>query len=367
MSDRPPPLSPELDSLDGEWVRIKRPSPHEHPLRDRTIRLLGVPFFGLIIPRVSGNFAHLGPADAAYWLGTAWFIVLSLTLWQGNRTIHYWLRNRIERLQRPVWKFAALLATNILFTIPASIAMFAAWYLVGPFDVIDWPALGRATAFSAAAVLFVSHAYETVFLIHDRRDERMHAALAERARWQAELSTLRGQLAPHFLFNCLNTLSVLIAEEPRTARKFNLHLANLCRYLLAHKEHDLVSLDEELAFFAEYVALARIRHRDALEIVYRNFNDTRSFRLPPASLQLLLENVLKHNACSPEHPLPVELALEDGLLTVSNPLRSPSTPPRNTGTGLRNLRDRFRLVTQREIAVQRTPTHFRVTLPLVRT
>lgn len=366
MSDPPPPFSPESLDLGGEFARIKRPSPREHPLRDRTIRVLGVPFFGLIIPRVSGNFAHLTPADTAYWIGTAWFIVLSLTLWQGNRTLHYWLRNHIERLQRPVWKFSALLATNILFTIPASIAMFSAWYLAGPFDVIDWPALWRATALSAAAVLFVSHAYETVFLIHDRRDERMHAALAERARWQAELSTLKGQLAPHFLFNCLNTLSVLIAEEPRTARKFNLHLANLCRYLLAHKEHDLVSLDEELAFFAEYVALAQIRHREALDLVYRGFNDTHRFQLPPASLQLLLENALKHNACSPERPLPVELSLENGLLTVSNPLRSPSTSPRNTGTGLRNLRDRFRLVTHREIVVERTATDFRVTLPLVR-
>jgi len=366
MSDRPSPLSSESIDLSGEFARVKRPSPREHPLRDRTIRVLGVPFFGLVIPRVAGNFATLTPADIAYWLGTAWFIVVSLTLWQGNRSIHYWLRNRIERLQRPVWKFSALLATNILFTIPTSIAMFAAWYLVGPFDAIDWPALWRGTALSAAAVLFVAHAYETVFLIHDRRDERMHAALAERARWHAELSTLKGQLAPHFLFNCLNTLSVLIAEEPRTARKFNLHLANLCRYLLAHKEHDLVPLDEELAFFAEYVALARIRHREALDVVYRGFNDTPGLQLPPASLQLLLENALKHNVCSLARPLPVELSLENDLLTVSNPLRSPPVAPRNTGTGLRNLRDRFRLVTRREIVVERTDTHFRVTLPLVR-
>ena len=340
MSDRPSPLSSESIDLSGEFARVKRPSPREHPLRDRTIRVLGVPFFGLVIPRVAGNFATLTPADIAYWLGTAWFIVVSLTLWQGNRSIHYWLRNRIERLQRPVWKFSALLATNILFTIPTSIAMFAAWYLVGPFDAIDWPALWRGTALSAAAVLFVAHAYETVFLIHDRRDERMHAALAERARWHAELSTLKGQLAPHFLFNCLNTLSVLIAEEPRT--------------------------DEELAFFAEYVALARIRHREALDVVYRGFNDTHGLQLPPASLQLLLENALKHNVCSLARPLPVELSLENDLLTVSNPLRSPPVAPRNTGTGLRNLRDRFRLVTRREIVVERTDTHFRVTLPLVR-
>ncbi len=366
MRDPEPPSPPAFPFSGGELARIKRPSPREHPLRDRTIRLLGVPFFGLIIPRVAGNFGPLTPHDAAYWFGTAWFVFLSLTLWQGNRTLHYWLRNRIERLQRPVWKFAALLATNVLFTIPASIAMFAAWYLAGPFDAIDWPALWRGTGLSAAAVLFVSHAYETVFLIHDRRDDRMLAALAERARWQAELTTLKGQLAPHFLFNCLNTLSVLIAEEPRTARKFNLHLANLCRYLLAHKEHDLVPLDEELSFFSEYVELARIRHRDALDIVYRGFDDTRGLQLPPASLQLLLENALKHNACSPDQPLPVELSLAGDRLTVTNPLRSPSAAPANTGTGLQNLRQRFRLVTHQGIEVQRTPTHFRVTIPLVR-
>lgn len=218
------------------------------------------------------------------------------------------MRERTERLHHAGLKFAALLATS-LFTIPASVVLFAAWYVVGPFDTIAWPALWRGSAPSVAAVLFVSHAYETVFLIHGRRDDRMRIALAERARWHAELDTLEvSSRAPSQRRPI--SLSVLIAEEPRLARNFNLHVANLCRNLRGHNEHDLVPLSEELVLVAEHGELAHICHPDAPQVVYRGFEDTRNLHVPPASLQLLLEKALKHNSCTTDRPPVVELSLQ---------------------------------------------------------
>lgn len=337
-------------------------------LRDRTIRLVGVPFFGLAIPRVAGLFGDLTWREPAYWFGTLWFVAISLVVWQGNLALQRWHRSHLDWLQRPGRKLLAMLAANLIYTTPVSVAMLVAWYLAAPLPAIDWRATGLATALIVGAVAIITHIYETVFLIHERHEDQRQVAFTERARWHAELATLKGQLAPHFLFNCLNTLAVLIDEDPRLARKFNQHLANVCRYLLKHKDRDLVPLDEELAFFDAYVELTRLRYTDNVQVARRGLEPARHFHLPPASLQLLLENALKHNACSSAAPLPLELRLEGDALVVSNPLRprAGGTDGASLGVGLQNLRARFALAAGREPAVARERGEFRVTLPLVR-
>jgi hypothetical protein len=334
--------------------------------RDLTVRLIGVPLFGLIIPRVSGLLGDLTWHDRAYWGGTVWFVGISLAVWQGNRALLFWHRARLDWVQRPGWKLAALIGANLLYTTPVSFAMLVAWYLAAPFPRIDWSAVGFATFIIVVAVAFITHAYETVFLIRDRQGDRLQVAVTERARWQAEMETLKGQLAPHFLFNCLNTLAVLIEEEPESARRFNLRLASVCRYLLEHKERDLVPLDEELAFLDAYTDLARMRHLDGIQVIHRGLDNREGLFIPPASLQLLLENAIKHNECSPADPLAVELSLEGDALVVSNPIRPPPAGCETVGIGLQNLRERFALIAKRAVGISSDGRVFRVMLPLVR-
>lgn len=344
------------------------PCTHARELRDVAIRVVGIPFFGLVIPRVTGTLGNLGWHDGYYWLGTGWFLALSWALWQGNRWLLLRRRARTDWLAEPGKSLVGLLLAHVLFSAPATLAVTVMWDLLAPFAAVEWGRAAVVTGVVAAAVLLVTHAYETTFLIHDRLEDRLHLERMERARLQAELDVMKSQLAPHFLFNCLNALGVLIEEDPSTARRYNQHMAQVCRYLIAQQRRDLVPFAEEREFFEAYAALARLRFPSSLKLTWHGFESgsAADWLIPPASLQSLLENALKHNAFSEGDPLSVEIRLEGDAISMSNPLRPTPAPRGSTGTGLANLRERFQLAAGRAIIVEWGDGMFRVTLPLVR-
>jgi sensor histidine kinase YesM len=332
------------------------------------MRAVGIPFFGLVIPRVTGLLGKLQVTEADYWLGTAWFVLTAGLIWEGNRWLLFKQRSHLDWFQRPVLKLFLLVAANIVYTTPVSIASCWLWlrYIGAPFAALNWAQINFATACVVIAVVFVTHAYETVFLIKERRDDQLRFEREARARVEAELETMKAQLAPHFLFNCLNTLAALIEREPASAAAFNQHLADVCRYLLLQKNRDLVPLAEELEFFRSYVELTRLRFPRSLDVRLTGFDAAAAaHRLPPASLQLLLENAIKHNQFDEAHPLPVELAFADGAVVVTNPLRPKNWRPPSTGIGLHNLRERVQLTTGGTIQVNTVAGHFSVRLPVV--
>lgn len=339
----------------------------ERRLRDVAIRLVGIPLFGVVIPRLTGLFEGLTPDDALYWNGTTWFIGLSFLLWMGNRSLLYRLRDRHDWSRRPVVKLFSLLGATAAFTLLLGGAMLLAWYAVDHRPGIDWGGLAANLALILPVVWAVTHLYETLFLISDRLEDRLDLERTERARLQAELAMLKNQLTPHFLFNSLNTLGVLIDESPRTARQFNQHLAAVCRYLLAQSSRDLVPLYQEMDFFHAYIGLARLRFPDSLKLELRGFESLNALLIPPASLQLLLENALKHNSFSAQQPLLVEVELSRDRITFTNALQVRARAADSTGHGLRNLRERYQISVGSPVSIEETATHFRVTLPLVRT
>jgi hypothetical protein len=338
-------------------------------LRDGWMRVLGIPFFGLVIPRVTGLMGKLEWTQSEYWIGTAWFIVTAGAIWEGNRWLLFKQRSHLDWFQRPGLKLLLLVAANIVYTTPLSIASCWLWlrYLGAPFFALNWAQINFATACVVIAVVFVTHAYETVFLIKERRDDQLRFEREARARVEAELETMKAQLAPHFLFNCLNTLAALIEREPASAAAFNQHLADVCRYLLLQKNRDLVPLREELEFFRSYAELTRLRFPHSIDVRLTGFTaEAGDLLIPPASLQLLLENAIKHNQFDEAQPLPVELTYADHAIVVLNPLRPKAWRPPSTGIGLQNLRERVQLTTGGTIQVNTVGGHFSVRLPVVR-
>lgn len=335
-------------------------------LRDVAIRCVGIPLFGLAIPRLTGALGDLTPRDSLYWLGTGWFLLLSFGLWMGNRAILFRLRERDDWLDHPFRKITSLLGSTAAFSSVAAFLAMLSWYATDGHPGIDWPGLWLNIVVILPVVFLVTHLYETLFLINDRLEDRFEREHVERVRLQAELFALKSQLTPHFLFNSLHTLGVLIEENPATARTFNRHLATVCRYLLAQVKRELVSLDEELVFFRAYTDLARLRFPRSVNVTLEGFTEFgHDLLIPPASLQLLMENALKHNVVSPETPLEVTLQLSGRRLTFANMLRR--EPPRgdSTGVGLRNLRERYLLTVGEPICVEPDAREFRVTLPLL--
>ncbi|MES2693256.1 MAG: histidine kinase [Verrucomicrobiota bacterium] len=367
--DNPPP-SPGL--AESPFAAAPPASaPRAPAIRDGWMRLVGIPFFGLVIPRMTGLFGDLAPADPRYWAGTLYFIVVAGLVWQGNRWLLFKQRAHFDWFARPILKLVLLVAANILYTAPLTLAVTWAWlrYLGGPGAAIDWPQLNLVTSYVVIAVIFVTHAYETVFLIKERENDQLRLERVERARLEAELETMKAQLAPHFLFNCLNTLAALIERDPPNAAAFNQHLADVCRYLLLQKNRDLVPLDDELAFFHSYIALTRLRFPRSIVVQLSGLGDdaTRAqLLIPPASLQLLLENAIKHNQFDEASPLHVDIRLEAEAIVVTNPLRPKLSQLPSTGVGLHNLRERVLLVTPGRLQTGAIDGHFRVQLPVVR-
>ena len=340
-----------------------RPSVH-----DRWMRALGLLLLGFVIPRFALLFDKLAWHDAGYWIGTAWFLLAAVIIWESNRALALRLRPHLDWLVQPFWKLAIFAAATLAVTVPLTIGAVWLWlqFIDSPFPIPDWLSTIRTVATNnTVTVLFLLHAYETLFLIRERHGDQRRLEQLDRARLAAELENMKGQLAPHFLFNCLNTLAALIERDPAAAAEFNAHLADVTRYLLTQKNHDLVPLAEELAFLRSYVRLMELRFPRSLRVTLPAAGPADPRRLPPASLQLLIENAIKHNRLTEAEPLPVEVRLEGAAILVVNPLRPKTRLHAGTGTGLANLRERIALLTPGRLEVTDDDGEFRVRLPLV--
>ena len=331
---------------------------------DRLVRAIGIPMFGLGIPHLTDLFAGVELGSATFWAGTAWFVALSAAIWHGNRWLLLEQRRHWDWFDHPVRKIVMLLAAIVLFTAPLTITMLAGWYAWRGLDPV-WSVIETVVLVNVICVVFVTHVYETVFLIKEREGDRVRVAELDRARAKAELAAFLAQVDPHFLFNSLNTLGHLIATDPPRAASFNEHLAELQRYLLRQRGRTLVSLDEELAFLADYTALMRIRFGDALEIDLTDEGADRAARVPPTALQLLVENAIKHNEVGTDSPLVVRITLGQDTFTVENRRKQRRTARPSAGVGLANLDERIRLLTGKRIAIREHAGMFAVTVPLV--
>lgn len=181
----------------------------------------------------------------------------------------------------------------------------------------------------------------------------------------ASFETLKNQLDPHFLFNSLNVLSSLIEENPKKAQEFTVALSKIYRYVLDQKDKNLISVEEELNFAKLYVSLLKMRFEDAIIINFQTDIDINDFRIVPFSLQLLLENAIKHNIISDQKPLQIDIFKEDNYLVVQNSYQKKQTFEKSTGIGLQNIIQRYNLVSNLEINIQQTYKHYIVKLPLI--
>ncbi len=183
--------------------------------------------------------------------------------------------------------------------------------------------------------IIIKRAIETYRLRSINKELLIRSERMEKERVVAQLENLRNQVNPHFLFNCLNTLHALVHDND-TARQFVKNLASTYRYLLEHSEN-LVPLVSEISFVENYIHLQRVRFKDAFEFEMDIDDSNKDFMIPSASLQLLVENTLKHNKITKENPLTVSVYVEDGWLIVKNKYQPKESKRDSTGIGQKNL------------------------------
>jgi hypothetical protein len=192
------------------------------------------------------------------------------------------------------------------------------------------------------------------------------AAEAESAAQAAQVRALRYQVNPHFLFNCFNTLSSLISEDRKQAEVFLNELSKVYRYLLRNNEDGLSTLQTEIRFIESYYQLLKTRHGDAVQLEIEIDKKYDQYLLPSLSLQLLLENAVKHNVLSKNKPLVIDIFTTTGnKLVVSNTLQTRSIKGPSNKIGLENIRNKYELLSQPGFQVLEDKTSFSVVLPLI--
>jgi hypothetical protein len=181
----------------------------------------------------------------------------------------------------------------------------------------------------------------------------------------AKFESLKNQIDPHFLFNSLNVLSSLIEENPENAQKFTTSLSKIYRYVLEQKDKELVTVAEELAFAKTYMNLLKMRFEDSITYeVPENFNDEDA-KVVPLSLQLLLENCIKHNIVSEKKPLHIKISIKNNELIVENNKQKKEVLQDRRGVGLQNIVSRYAILTKRNVLVEDTDAYFRIKLPIL--
>jgi len=181
----------------------------------------------------------------------------------------------------------------------------------------------------------------------------------------AKFESLKNQLDPHFLFNSLNVLTSLIGENPNQAEKFTTKLSKVYRYVLEQRNKDLIPLSEELQFARTYMELLGMRFEDAVKFNIPETVSNEELKIVPLSLQLLLENAVKHNVVSSLKPLEITIYEEEGYLIIQNNINPKEAIGKSTKVGLQNIADRYGLITSKGVKIENNNKIFKVCLPLL--
>lgn len=328
---------------------------------DRWFRIIGIPVVALVSPIVFFQEAITGWAtyQQLFYGG----IFFTLVIWEGNRQIFMALTRRYPEWKDWKRRLKWLLVLCFLYTLAACPAINA--FL--EFTPIQKPHIRLSSGYSSSyfTLILVGAIYESIRFFQLWKNTAVEKEALERAHLSSQLEGLRNQVNPHFLFNSLNTLTYLIPEAPDKAVSFVRQLSKVYRYVLESRDTKVIPLQEELNFLDAFVFLLRERFGDNFTVDIRNLDKHRQAAIVPLSLQILMENAIKHNIISTEKPLQIEIFAENGRLIVRNNLQRKNQVMDSTGVGLENIKTRYRMLSGKEVEVIVSPHYFTVALPLI--
>lgn len=207
--------------------------------------------------------------------------------------------------------------------------------------------------------------FYTVYYVKSKQDTKVKEQKVIAGTASAKFDALKNQLDPHFLFNSLNVLTSLIEENPDKAQQFTTSLSKVYRYVLEQKNKELVTVDEELKFAKTYMSLLKNRFEDSIVFEIPEHAQNPDSKVVPLSLQLLLENAVKHNVVTSSKPLHIKIFETNGSLVVENNLQPKQILKKSSGVGLANIRQRYQLLTNRKVIINQKANSFAVALPML--
>ena len=324
--------------------------------------LLGILSFGILVPTIFipvelGSFMHLMTCLIA--------IFITFTVWEGAK-----YAQRIVSLNVPMEEnmakhlFFEIFYIFLITTIALTVGLVIYDYFFDSIDITFGIFLRNLIVGFLLAMLFTA-INEGNYVLEQWKLSLIEQERLKQENLQSRLESLIKQLDPHFLFNSLSVLSELVYESPKVADEFIGKLSKVYRYVLSQKDRALVKLEDEMNFVDNYLFLMNIRFDNKINIVKTMPKDLYRYWLPPLSIQLLIENAIKHNKISPNNPLNITMTCDENYFEVTNNFNPRSDAVPSTKIGLKNLQDRYELLKIGEIIIQNTENTFTVKLPIV--
>jgi len=295
--------------------------------------------------------------------------IVSCVLSYGGFLFEYHFYRRMPWIKYPVQRLILETSGYLLYVFVTSLILS---FLIGALvyrsvdlQNIRWDDLVADTILPLQISVVISFILISRSFLLEWRKSAIEAEQLKTEQYAQQYQTLKDQLNPHFLFNSLNVLSNLVYDNPDTAAKFIRQLSRIYRYVLEVQQEKLVKLSSELEFAENYLSLQKIRFEEGLKYQIHTVQAL-DFSLPPLSLQMLLENAIKHNVASKANPLIIDIWIEENKLIVKNNLQlKSSVSEESTGIGLSNIRKRYELLSSEPIEIEESHASFVVKLPLL--
>ncbi len=293
--------------------------------------------------------------------------VAGFVSWYLHITVMHWYRIWYPRLSQWLFRIILLFFSHVALTSLTFVGIFygyAAVHFLGyHFNAAD---LRMSILIAVSLTLIASTLWEAEYILMNWKESISEKEKLQQLAIQHEFETLKGQVNPHFLFNCFNTLSSLISENPGQAETFLNELSKVYRYLLRNNEDGLSTLQQELRFIQSYYELLKTRHGEAIQLQIEIDKRYDHYVLPSLSLQLLVENAVKHNQVSKQHPLVIDIfTMAGNKLAVNNNLQPRHVKMASSKIGLENIRSKYQLLHEPGFRILRDNLNFTVILPLI--
>ena len=334
---------------------------------DRLVMVIVIPILSFIIPIVfmGCRFNRYPLFSSDKYVTT---LVITSVLWMGSRQIMIYSRKkyplfkevRTRLIYQSIYMFLFTIVFNNLLGYIADHFVFNYGFRSSGIDMLI--STNSASIFCTIMIIAI---YESIYFMNELRASVEESENLKRESLSAQLNALRSQVNPHFLFNNLNTLSSLIPENPVHAVDFVQQLSKVYRHILEVKDEKSILLKDELDLLNAYTFLLKTRFDKNLDVTIDIPTEKLQKKIVPLSLQILMENAIKHNIVSADKPLHIDISTLNGSLLVSNNLQMKNHVNECTGIGLDNIRNRYKLISEKPVNVTSNDNNFTVSIPLI--
>ena len=305
--------------------------------------------------------------EQLFYLTIGWILFVAIILWLGNQGITRFYDKRYSWIKYGKRRFFMQLGSGMVF----SLAVINAAYFIFKYLLTEEPPVaGQIIVLNVWGLIVTIPSYSIYFGLHFLRSWQRSSIEVERYQKEtmiSQLTNLKNHLDPHFLFNNLNILSSLIDKDRDLSQEFLVRFAQVYRTLLLNKGEDLVTLEEELEFIQSYIFLIETRFENNIMFEVNIQPDAQDHMIPPLTIQMLIENAIKHNIITEARPLTIKISTNGDRLHVCNSLYEKAEDLiGKSGTGIKNIKSRFNYFSNEELVVHKSEHEFRVSVPLLK-